>query len=98
MRSLFAAILSVCGFLPLTASAQESECQVKMAQYLALQDGMSQSQVEAILGCPGVELSRSDIGGMTTIMYMWNGTTFMANMNVMLQGDRLVSRAQMGLE
>jgi hypothetical protein len=67
------------------------------ANYLRISDGMSYREVVAILGEPGVEMSRVDIAGITTVMYgwkRWNG----ANMNAMFQNDALVSKAQFGLD
>jgi hypothetical protein len=69
-----------------------------MDQYLQLREGMTYAQAISVLGCQGVELSRSDIAGFSTVMYMWDGRGQMgANMNVMFQNGRLVMRSQFGL-
>jgi len=70
---------------------------VTLAQYNQLQTGMSEQQVYAILG-PGTEISRSDIGGIVTVMYQWDGDGFGANMNAMFQNGHLIQKAQFGLE
>lgn len=70
---------------------------VTLAQYNQLTDGMSYADAVAILGEPSQELSRSSLAGITTVMYMWNGTSLGANMNAMFQDDKLVTRAQFGL-
>lgn len=70
---------------------------VTMANYNRLETGMSYAQAVAILGEPGMEQSRSDIAGYTTVMYTWHATGI-ANMNAMFQNDRLVSKAQLGLK
>jgi hypothetical protein len=77
--------------------SEADSCKVSRAQYRRLANGMSYFQVRAILGCEGSELSRSDVAGYTTVMYMWEGTSFGANMNAMFQNDELVSKAQFGL-
>jgi hypothetical protein len=79
------------------AAAQATNCKVGLAQYQSLATGMTYSRVVAVLGCEGSELSRVDMAGFKTVMYMWQGNSFAANMNVMFQNDALVSRAQFGL-
>ena len=59
---------------------------------------MSYRQAVRILGCLGEELSRSDLIGVTTIMYSWKGSAWSgANMNAMFQNDGLVNKSQLGL-
>jgi len=77
--------------------AMASDCTVTKAQYDALQHGMSYSQAVGILGCEGEELSSSDIAGTKTIMLMWKGDSFGANMTAMFQDDRMIQKAQFGL-
>jgi Domain of Unknown Function with PDB structure (DUF3862) len=83
---------------PRQQSAQRTSCKVSLAQYQSLATGMSYTRVKGILGCEGSELSRVDMAGFTTVMYMWEGNSFAANMNVTFQNDALVSRAQFGLQ
>ena len=78
-----------------SANAQASECQVTLAQYQQLKTGMSYSKVVGVLGCEGSELSRVEMAGYKTEMFMWEGRGILgANMNVMLQNDKLLMRAQ----
>jgi hypothetical protein len=81
-----------------TATAQATTCKVGLAQYQSLASGMSYPRVIAILGCEGSELSRVDMAGFKTVMYMWQGNSPVANMNVMFQNGALISRAQFGLQ
>jgi Domain of Unknown Function with PDB structure (DUF3862) len=78
--------------------AQATTCKVGLAQYQSLATGMSYSRVVAVLGCDGSELSRVDMAGFKTVMYMWQGDSAAANMNVMFQNGKLISRAQFGLQ
>lgn len=78
-------------------TAQATNCKVSLAQYQSLATGMSYSRAVAVLGCEGSELSRSDMAGYRTVMFMWQGHSLAANMNAMFQNDALVSRAQFGL-
>ncbi len=70
---------------------------VTMDQYLKVEPGMTYEQVVGILGAPDQELSRSDMAGYVTVVYMWEGKSLGANMNAMFQNDQLVNKAQFGL-
>ena len=79
--------------------AQATTCKVDLAQYQSLSSGMTYSRVTAVLGCEGSELSRVEMGGFKTVVYMWQGNSSAgANMNVMFQNGKLISRAQFGLQ
>jgi hypothetical protein len=69
---------------------------VTLHDYLSIDKGMTYDKVCTLLGSPGEELSRSDIGGYTTVMYSWKNVGG-ANMNAMFQNDHLVMKAQFGL-
>lgn len=72
---------------------------VTLAKYNRLADGMTYADAIGILGAPGTEMSRSSLGGTTTVMYSWQGSGDIgANMNAMFQDDRLVSKAQFNLK
>jgi len=45
---------------------------------------MSYSEVTAIIGSPGQELSRSNLAGYTTVMYSWSNSNG-SNMNAGLR-------------
>jgi len=80
---------------PLAVPAQDG---VTLAQYSRLRTGMTEQEAFAILG-PGTEISRSDVMGVTTVMYEWQGRGMLgANMNAMFQNGQLVQKAQFGLE
>lgn len=93
-----AVLLLALGSSSVVQAQMTTECAVSLQQFQALRTGMSYRQVVSTLGCDGVELSRSELGGIITAMYAWPGTGMHgANMNVMLQNDRLISKAQLGL-
>ncbi len=76
---------------------------VTMENFNKIKTGMTQRQVEDILGGPGTEMSRVEIPGTpTTVMYMWEGDGMSGhlggNMNVMFQNSRVISKAQFGLK
>jgi Domain of Unknown Function with PDB structure (DUF3862) len=73
---------------------------VTMANFDQLKTGMNYEQVVTILGKSGKEMSSSEIGGIKTVMYTWEGDNggFGANMNAMFQNNKLISKAQFGLK
>jgi hypothetical protein len=86
---------------PFTAGSPEHQMRVErpvvtMADYQVIKKGMSYKTVRGILGADGVELSRSEIAGTTTIMYSWKNPNG-SNMSAMFQDGALVTKAQFGL-
>lgn len=75
----------------------QSEPTVTMDEFNRLQTGMSYQQAVQIIGAPGEEMSRSDIAGITTVMYGWKNIDA-SNMNAMFQNGGLVQKAQFGLK
>ena len=69
---------------------------VTRSEYERIREGMTYRQVVEIIGANGEEQSRSNLAGITTVMYSWmnaNGS----NMNAIFQNDQLVQKAQFGL-
>jgi hypothetical protein len=73
-------------------------CNPTMEQYQRLRTGAPYSQVRNILGCDGTELNQNQIGGIKTVMYQWSAGVFGGNIQVIFQNNRLMSKAQFGLE
>lgn len=67
-----------------------------MDGYNRIKTGMTFEQVTAIIGQPSQEMSRNELAGTETVMYMWEGMLG-ANMNAMFQNGKLVQKAQFGL-
>jgi hypothetical protein len=85
-----------------TIVTQETEtgCVIHLAQFQALKTGMSYAAAMSTLGCEGTEISRVDLPGapqFATVMYSWKGAAI-ANANAMFQNDRLINKAQVGLQ
>lgn len=79
--------------------APTSRSNVTLPNFYRLTDGMMYEDAVRILGSPGTEISRTALGGVTTVMYTWEGSGgFGANMNAMFQDGRLVSKAQFNLK
>jgi len=70
---------------------------VTYAQYNQIKTGMTYSEVVSILGPPDEELSSMEMAGFYTVVYMWEGTTLGGNMNVMLQNNQVINKAQSAL-
>jgi hypothetical protein len=77
-------------------ASSQPESALTMANFNRVRSGMTYSQVVAILGDSGEEMSRVDLAGTTTVMYVWKRWSG-ANMNAMFQNGRLISKAQFGL-
>jgi hypothetical protein len=67
-----------------------------LTKYLQIEKGMTYAEVAKIVGRYGVEQSRSNIGGIETVMYEWRDG--IAAINVMFQEGKLVQKAQFGLK
>ncbi len=82
-----------------TAVKEEAERQRKVtaSEFSNIRDGMTYQQVVKIVGENGDELSRTSLGGITTVIYSWTNSDF-SNMNAMFQNGKLVSKAQFGLK
>jgi len=71
---------------------------ITLAQFLKLDDRDSYNAAVRLLGQQyGTEISRTMIGGTTTVMYQWQNDDG-SNMTAMFQNDRLVSKSQFGLK
>lgn len=84
------------GEISLPQSINSEPPVVTRAEYDQIRVEMSYTEVRSIIGVSGEELSRSDIAGISTVMYSWtnsNGST----MNAMFQNGQLISKAQFGL-
>ena len=82
-------------------SVHEGTPKVTKAQFSRLKTGMSLGEVEGIIGgkC-SVQSETGDMGTeFHTVMYGCDGSgDFGANMNFMMQGGKLISKAQFGLK
>lgn len=95
-------ILSASGFVyaqekkspPAEEKKQE---RITMAQYQALKTGSTYAEAVKILGREGEEMSRVELGGVVTVMYVWKNADF-SNLNAMFQNGKLTSKSQFGLK
>ncbi|QHI73663.1 DUF3862 domain-containing protein [Aminipila terrae] len=80
-----------------TASKDVEESKINYDNFLSINMGSSYTDVVALLGEDGSETSSSEIAGIKTVIYTWSGSGI-ANMNVTIQNDKVVSKAQLGLK
>ena len=86
-------------FASAAANAQPfTSCAVSAAQFAQLRVGMTYAEVIAVIGCEGDVMVDQSAGRPPTMMYGWQGHGIPgANMNAMLQDDRLVMKTQFGI-
>ncbi len=70
---------------------------ISMAKYEKIENGMSLSEVEDIIGSKGEETSSSSIGKSTYKGYRWKGEKF-SFISVRFKDDKVNSKSQYGLK
>jgi len=91
-----AAFFGLVAYVSISNGVSPVASSVTMAKFSRLQTGMTYQQVVDVIGAPGVELSRSQIAGISTVMYAWKNPNG-SNMNAMFQNGEMVNKAQFGL-
>lgn len=79
-----------------TIETQKQDNKVNYDNFTKVKMEMSYDEVVALLG-EGTESSSSEISGIKSTMYTWNGKGI-SNMNVTIQNDIVTGKAQFGLE
>ena len=81
-----------------SAPAAAPVCAVDMEKFLNMKEGMSRSQIERDVGCPGEMLSSGTAGKFQTVLLAWKGNSPSAKMRAVFQNNTLVKQeAQLGL-
>jgi hypothetical protein len=74
-------------------------CVVDLDKFNAMKDGMSYFQIERDVGCPGTKASTASYGNTTMYKVTWKGQgSFGANMYATFRNDKLIGKAQYGLQ
>src|SRR5690606_33959998 len=102
MRTIMTAVTATL-ILAVSIWAAAGGTGVTKASFDALKTDMSYAQVVEIIGRDGELISESEMGNLVTKMYSWKAEkkdhgALGANMNVMFQNDKLVSKSQYGLK
>lgn len=74
----------------------KEDSKVNYENFLNIKMGSSLADVESMLG-EGNEQSSSEVGGIKTAVYLWNGSS-LSNVNVTFQNDEVMGKAQIGLK
>jgi len=82
--------------MPQPRAVQMQPSRITLSQFMKIEDGMSYQAIARLLGRDGTELSRSNLGGASTVIYQWQNDD-LSNMNAMFQNGQLISKAQFGL-
>jgi hypothetical protein len=81
-----------------SAPAAAPVCAVDMEKFLNMKEGMSRSQIERDVGCPGEVLSSGTAGKFQKILLAWKGNSPSSKMRAVFRNNTLVSKAQLGLK
>ncbi|MED0672681.1 DUF3862 domain-containing protein [Aneurinibacillus aneurinilyticus] len=85
----------------ITQSSIESKLTINKVKFDSIENGMSQEEVEKIIGGPGELVSEIGNKGepLHTVMYAYKGEgDLKANANFLFQGNKLQNKAQIGLK
>ncbi len=77
----------------------EPQASVSLESFGKIKTGMKYDEVVKILGKEGEVLSETEMSGLRTVMYKWDGDEgWGSNMNAMFQNGKLISKSQFGLK
>lgn len=86
---------------PTSTAATKNDEKITLEEFNQIKTGMTYDEVVKIIGGEGTVLSESNIGNSEqyhTIIYKWEGKgTIGANANITIQGGKVISKAQAGL-
>lgn len=105
LRVLLGIIVLMIGLVGLTSGGEESSTtpinKITLEKFNQIQSGMTYQEVVDIIGEEGTVLSETDIMNndqYKTTMYYWYGEDGISNANVTIQGGKVISKTQIGLE
>lgn len=78
------------------STSTTTDTKITYENFLKIQMGQKYSDVVALIG-EGKEQTSSEVSGIKTVIYTWNGTGI-SNMNVTIQNDIIMGKAQLGLK
>lgn len=71
---------------------------VTQAGYTAVKPGMTYKEAAAILGGPGDEISSTAVGPDTGRVVSWTAADGSSNITLMLENERVMTKAKAGIE
>jgi hypothetical protein len=82
-----------------TPKPQADPGEITLEEFNKIENGLTLAQVEEIIGGKGELQSSAGDGQYKTEIYTWKGAGgFGSNANVTLQGDKVMAKAQLGLQ
>lgn len=81
---------------PTVSEQADDESAINYDNFLKITMGSSYEDVVALLGEEGTQESSSEVAGIKTVLYSWDGPGI-SSMNITLQDDKIMTKAQMGL-
>lgn len=69
-----------------------------LAQFEAIPSGATYDEVVALIGEPKATISESEIMGVKSAMYQWEGAALASNMTAMFSDGKMVTKSQFGLK
>lgn len=81
-----------------TPATAQSDCKTNYEKFVALKTGMHLNEVTSIMGCPGIEVSITEIAGSKNEVYQWSAEGGFANATVSFINGKMISKVQIGLK
>lgn len=78
-------------------AVSKGNSKINVTNFDQIRNGMKYQDVVNILGSEGEIIGDSDMSGIKTVMYKWNGEVSGSFIKVIFQNDKLIDKAQTGL-
>lgn len=73
-------------------------CDITLDIFNSIKMGMTYDEVRDAIGADGTLITDTDLGGVSSKMYMWKAADGIGNATIMFQNDAVVSGSQTGLK
>lgn len=73
-------------------------CDITLKIFNSIKMGMTYEEVRDTIGAEGTLITDTDLGGVSSKMYMWKATDGIGTATIMFQNDAVVSGSQTGLK
>lgn len=81
------------------SKGDQAKGDITLQEFNRIEMGMTYDEVVNIIGTYGTESARTEMGGYTTVIFMWDGVGMLgANASVTFQNGQAISKAQVGLD